>query len=53
MFDEWSSSTEALIAIGATVAFVIMVVAAVIWRRFVGRGNEEKDVALLDLGLYH
>ncbi|XP_015774097.1 PREDICTED: toll-like receptor 1 [Acropora digitifera] len=27
-----------------------MVVAAVIWRRFVERGNEEMDVALLDLG---
>ncbi|XP_044174808.1 uncharacterized protein LOC114976864 isoform X2 [Acropora millepora] len=45
-----TDAPKALIAIGATVAFVIMVVAAVIWRRFVERGNEEMDVALLDLG---
>ena len=46
------SSTEPLIAVGVTIAFVFLVVAVVIWRRFVGKKKEEEDVALLDLGLY-
>ncbi|KAK2566054.1 hypothetical protein P5673_010382 [Acropora cervicornis] len=41
-----------VVATCLTIAFVILVVAAVIWRCFVDKKKKEEDVALLDLGLY-
>ncbi|XP_074633332.1 uncharacterized protein LOC141892077 isoform X2 [Acropora palmata] len=39
-----------VVATCLTIAFVILVVAAVIWRCFVDKKKKEEDVALLDLG---
>ncbi|XP_044165833.1 toll-like receptor 1 [Acropora millepora] len=39
-----------VVATCVTIAFVILVVAAVIWRCFVDKKKKEEDVALLDLG---
>ena len=44
--------TPAILAMCVTVAFGFVVVAVVIWWRFVDKKTKEEDVALLDLGLY-